>query len=225
MERFYRKQRRPENEAALSMVHDWVCTAKGVISEGNVQSTMDLYQMLDPSFNEAVDHIRYSNLAETINDISAEISMKSNRRRLRNNRELKVRHQIAQFWTALNVTGHSMATREAFGKLVRLGFRYGILGDLEKQLLFSDVETQQTLQAFFDTVTGNLTLLSKVLGTALPAQTFGLVVSLQSTMRDELNLLQFIAPDLVAAIHGTGKVASIIMLPLHHTGMYMDVHT
>lgn len=219
MESFYKKQRAPEDDAAFSMILDWICTAKGVRPKGNILSTMDLYHMLDPSFNETVDHLWYSNLAETINDISAVISRGSNRRKPRTNSALRVQDEIAQFWTVLKMDGHSIATRDAFGNLVHLGFRYGVLGDLlEGELHFSEVETQQTLQAFFDDITSNFTLLSRVLGVALPAQTFGLVVSLRYTMDDELALLQFIAPDLVTAISGTGKVRTIIMLPLHHAG-------
>lgn len=204
------------------MILDWVCTAKGVRHRGNIQSTMDLYHMLDPSISETVDHIWYSNLAETINDISVVISRESNRRKLRTNMysALTVQDEIAQFLTVLTKDGHSMATREAFGNLVHLGFRYGVLRDLlEGELHFSELETQQELQAFFDAITSNFTLLSHVLGVALPAQTFGLVISLRSSKSDELAMLQSVAPDLVAAIRGAGKVRSIIMLPLHHTGM------
>ena len=219
VERFYRRNRKAENNAALSMVFDWVSTAKGIRRiTGKVQSTKDLYNMLDPSPTMIVDHLQYSNLVESINDISSALSMENTRRmsKLHPNRQLIVENVINQFWTVLNRDGHSMASRETFGYLVRLGHRYGVLGKLlDAEENVSVLKTQQKLQAFFDSITSNFTLLSRVLGTVLPAQTFGLVISLRSSMSDELALLQRTAPNLVAAI--SSKVNSVIMLPLQHS--------
>ena len=214
-------KRELENEAALSMVHGWVCTAKGITPMGTVHSTRELYDMLDPSPTEIVDHLQYSNLVESINDISSALSKESARRtpvKLKPISRPVLENVKHQFWTVLNRDGHSMASRETFGYLVRLGYRYRVLAggtlDAEKSASRLVLKTQQTLQAFFDSITSNFTLLSKVLGVVLPGQTLGLVISLRHSMSDELASFQLIAPDLVAAI--SSKVDSIVMLPLQH---------
>ena len=212
-------QRDSENDAALSMVYGWVCTAKGIKPMGDVPSMRSLYDLLDPFPSKSVDHLKYSNLVESINDISSSLSIESARRMSINLKPIRIhilQNAMNQFWTALNGDGHSMASREAFSYLVRLGYRYGALGYPVKNTSRAVVKTQETLQAFFDSITSNFTLLSRVLGVALPAQTFGLVISTRPSMSEELAMVQLIAPDLVAAI--SSDVDSIIMLPLQGTG-------
>ena len=212
-------KRDSENDAALSMVYGWICTAKGIKPMGNVPSTRYLYDMLDPFPSKSVDHLKYSNLVESINDISSTLSIESAHRMSIKVKPIRIpilENAMNQFWTALNGDGHSMASRQAFSYLVRLGYRYGVLGYPVKNTSRSVLKTQATLQAFFDSITSNFTLLSRVLGVALPAQTFGLVISTRSSMSEELAMVQLIAPDLVAAI--SSEVDNIIMLPLQGTG-------
>lgn len=212
-------KRDSENDAALSMVYGWICTAKGIKPMDNVPSTRYLYDLLDPFPSQNVDHLKYSNLVESINDISSTLSIESAHRMSTNLKPIRIpilENAMNQFWTALNEDGHSMASREAFSYLVRLGYRYGVLGYPLKNTSQLVRKTRQELQGFFDSITSNLTILSRVLGVALPPQTFGLVISTRPSMSEELAMVQLIAPDLVAAI--SSEVDRVIMLPLQDTG-------
>ena len=109
-------QRDSENDAALSMVYGWVCTAKGIKPMGDVPSIRSLYDLLDPFPSKSVDHLKYSNLVESINDISSSLSIESAHRMSINAKPIKIHileNAMNQYWTALNRDGHSMASREA----------------------------------------------------------------------------------------------------------------